>query len=50
MKTGTDTLPHRAEEDLACGANQYGGVKAIVGGATSVVDSLGADDCVSALV
>jgi 5-methylthioadenosine/S-adenosylhomocysteine deaminase len=42
-----------AEEDLACDANRYGEVKAIVGGATSVVDSLGnAKDnpCIEGLV
>lgn len=38
------------KEDLACDANQYGEVKAIVGGATSVVDGLGTDDCVRGLV
>ncbi|HTL79223.1 MAG TPA: amidohydrolase family protein [Candidatus Babeliales bacterium] len=38
------------KEDLACDANQYGEVKAIVGGATSVVDGIGTDDCVRGLV
>ena len=38
------------KEDLACDANQYGEVKAIVGGATSIVDGLGTDDCVRGLV
>jgi cytosine/adenosine deaminase-related metal-dependent hydrolase len=37
------------QEDLACDVNQYGEVKAIVGGATSVVDGLGIDDCVKGL-
>ena len=31
------------QEELACDANRYGEVKAIAGGATSVVDSLGID-------
>jgi cytosine/adenosine deaminase-related metal-dependent hydrolase len=42
-----------AQEDLACDANRYGEVKAIVGGATSVVDSLGEakdDPCIEGLV
>lgn len=42
-----------AQEDLACDANRYGEVKAIVGGATSVVDSLGdprTDPCIKGLV
>jgi 5-methylthioadenosine/S-adenosylhomocysteine deaminase len=39
-----------SQEDLACDANRYGEVKAIIGGATSVADSLGADDCVKELV
>lgn len=42
-----------AQEDLACDANRYGEVKAIVGGATSVVDSLGDprnDPCIKGLV
>ncbi|HKP02140.1 MAG TPA: amidohydrolase family protein [Chthoniobacterales bacterium] len=41
-----------AQEELACDANRYGEVKAIVGGATSVVDSLGdpkVDPCIKGL-
>jgi imidazolonepropionase-like amidohydrolase len=38
------------KEDLACDANQYGELKALVGGATSMVDGLGSDDCVKGLV
>jgi 5-methylthioadenosine/S-adenosylhomocysteine deaminase len=41
------------KEQLACDANRYGEVKAIVGGATSVVDSLGnsaaEDPCIKGL-
>lgn len=40
------------QEDLACDANRYGEVKAIVGGATSVIDSLGelkTDPCIKGL-
>lgn len=41
-----------AQEELACDANRYGEVKAIVGGATSVIDSLGelrTDPCIKGL-
>jgi hypothetical protein len=41
-----------AQEELACDANRYGEVKAIVGGATSIVDSLGdasTDPCIKGL-
>jgi hypothetical protein len=41
------------QEELACDANRYGEVKALVGGATSVVDSLGdprTDPCIKGLV
>jgi 5-methylthioadenosine/S-adenosylhomocysteine deaminase len=42
-----------AQEELACDANRYGEVKAIIGGATSVADSLGdfkSDPCIEGLV
>ena len=38
------------QEQLACDINRYGEVKAIVGGATAIVDSLGKDVCVTGLV
>src|SRR5262249_51638807 len=44
--------PRSAEgEDLACDANRYGEVKAIVNGATSIVDSLGngEDPCIKGM-
>jgi 5-methylthioadenosine/S-adenosylhomocysteine deaminase len=37
------------QENLACDANQYGEVKAIVGGATSVLDAIGPDNCIKGL-
>lgn len=38
------------QEELACNINRYGEVKAIIGGAPTVVDSLGKDTCVKGLV